>query len=144
MASANLHELYVTVAKNRLYARQGRSATNALADRARRLFEHDAEISRAFNDSLGAGKWTHMMDQTHIGYTYWQEPPRNTMPRVDVIQVPVAAEMGVTVVEQNRPPLTGRGGFPGGGPPPGALGGRGEIALPTFDSYQRQTYHIDV
>ena len=34
------------------------------------------------------------MDQTHIGYTYWQEPPRNAMPRVDVIQLPRAGRDG--------------------------------------------------
>ncbi len=34
------------------------------------------------------------MDQTHIGYTYWQEPPRNTMPRVDVIQLPTRRRHG--------------------------------------------------
>ena len=34
-AAANLNELYVTVARNRLYALQGRAATNDLADSAR-------------------------------------------------------------------------------------------------------------
>ena len=92
---ANVNELYVTAAKNRLYARQGRASTNDLADRVRTLFDRDAEISRYYNKELAGGKWSHMMDQTHIGYTYWQEPPRNVMPRVDVIQVPAGMEMGV-------------------------------------------------
>ena len=35
------------------------------------------------------------MDQTHIGYTYWQEPPKNTMPAVKEIELPEKAEMGV-------------------------------------------------
>ena len=26
-----------------------------------------------------------MMDQTHIGYTYWQQPPRQKMPEVKYI-----------------------------------------------------------
>ena len=38
-----------------------------------------------------------MMDQTHIGYTYWQEPPRNTMPAVKEIELPAAAAMGVAI-----------------------------------------------
>jgi hypothetical protein len=144
-AASNLNDLYVTVARNRMYAQQGRASTNDLADRARKLFDRDAEISLYFNTQLAGGKWSHMMDQTHIGYTYWQEPPRNTMPRVDVIQLPRNADMGVAVVEQNRLPVTGRGGFPGGGSPPGGFGGRGgEVALPTFDPYQRQTFHVDV
>jgi len=124
VASANLNELYVTVARNRLYAQQGRAATNDLADRARALFERDAEISRYYNTRLAGGKWSHMMDQTHIGYTYWQEPPRNVMPRVDVIQVPVAAEMGVAY-EGQVPPAR-------------------EPALPEFDKYTRASHYIDV
>jgi hypothetical protein len=38
-----------------------------------------------------------MMDQTHIGYTYWQQPPRNAMPKVGEIEVPEAAAMGVAI-----------------------------------------------
>ncbi|MGH7616969.1 MAG: glycosyl hydrolase 115 family protein [Gemmatimonadaceae bacterium] len=145
-AASNLNDLYVTAAKNRLYALEGRASTNDLADRARKLFERDAEISRYFNTELAGSKWSHMMDQTHIGYTYWQEPPHNTMPRVDVIQNAKPADMGVAVVEQNRVPFAGRGGRGGaGGPPPGfQFGGRGNVALPTFDNYQRQTFHVDV
>jgi hypothetical protein len=137
-ASVNLNDLYVTVAQNRLYAQQGRAATNDLADRARRLFERDAEISRYYNTELAGGKWSHMMDQTHIGYTYWQEPPRNVMPRVDMIQVPVPAEMGVAF--EGQVPL----GVPGQGPPPGSSARTREPALPEFDVYQRQSYYIDV
>ena len=137
-ASANLNELYVTVARNRLYAAQGRAATNDLADRARQLFDRDAEISRYYNTQLAGGKWSHMMDQTHIGYTYWQEPPRNVMPRVDVIQVPVPAEMGVAF--EGQVPL----GVPGQGPPPGGPVRPREPALPEFDTYQRQSYYIDI
>ena len=142
LALGNLSELYVTTGRNRLYAQQGRATTNALADRVRTLFERDAEISAYYNNTLSGGKWNHMMDQTHIGYTYWQEPPRNTMPRVDVIQVPVAADMGVALVEQNRPtPSTGGRG--GGGPPPSTGGGAG-LAMPAFDVYAQQTWHVDV
>jgi hypothetical protein len=141
LALSTFTELQVTVARNRLYATQGRAATNDLADSARRLFARDAEITRFYNDTLAGGKWSHMMDQTHIGYTYWQEPPRNVMPRVDVIQLPTAAEMGVAVVEQNRPAPPRRAGP--GGPPPGAFGPP-QLALPTFDPYQQQTYHLDV
>lgn len=133
-AMANLADLYVTVARNRMYAAQGRAATNELAERARRLFERDAEISAFYNDTMAGGKWRHMMDQTHIGYTYWQEPRRNVMPRVDVIQVPERAEMGVSEVEVNRATPPRRAGFPGGAPP----------TLAAFDSFLRQTHHFDV
>jgi glycosyl hydrolase family 115 (putative glucuronidase)/glycosyl hydrolase family 115 len=138
-ASANLNDLYVTVAKNRLYAQQGRASTNDLADRARRLFERDAEISRYYNTRVAGGKWPHMMDQTHIGYTYWQEPPRNVMPRVDVIQVPMVADMGVAY--EGQMPFA----VPGQGPPPASPPVRPRSpALPAFDSYTRASHWIDV
>lgn len=86
-ASANLNELYLTVAKNRYYAAQGRAATNDLAEQAQSLFDKDSLLSRSYNTTLAAGKWSHMMDQTHIGYTYWQEPPHNTMPGIKKIDL---------------------------------------------------------
>lgn len=140
LAAANLNELYVTAARNHLYAREGRAATNDLADSVRGLFERDAELTSEYNTRLARGKWNHMMDQTHIGYTYWQEPPRNTMPRVDVIQLPPAAEMGVAVVEQNRPVPTRRPGAP----PFAFGGGPREPTLPVFAPYTNQSYHLDV
>jgi hypothetical protein len=103
------------------------------------LFENDAAISRYYNTQLAGGKWAHMMDQTHIGYTIWQEPPRNVMPRVDVLQVPDGAEMGVAYEGQSfAPPVFGQGG-----PPPGGFR-RPEIALPEFDTYARQRYWVDI
>jgi len=96
-ACANLNALYLTVAKNRRYAQQGRARTNALADRSEALFAEDARITRYYNTELAGGKWSHMMDQTHIGYTYWQQPDANAMPAVQRISVPAAAEMGVAV-----------------------------------------------
>lgn len=86
-ASANLNELYLTVEKNRYYAAQGRAATNDLAEQARSLFDKDSLLSRYYNTRLAGGKWSHMMDQTHIGYTYWQQPPYNTMPEVKTIDL---------------------------------------------------------
>lgn len=81
-ACANLNELYVTTARNRLYAAQGRAETNSLAEHAEQLFARDAALAAQYNDEMADGKWRHMMDQTHIGYTSWQEPPRNVMPQV--------------------------------------------------------------
>jgi hypothetical protein len=78
------------------------------------------------------------MDQTHIGYTYWQEPPRNAMPRVDVIHVPVPSEMGVAY--EGHVPL----GTPGQGPPPTGPQRPREPALPEFDAFNRQNHYIDV
>lgn len=94
-ASANLNELYVTAAWNRLYVGQGRARTNDLAARVGELFERDAEIARYYNEMLAGGKWQHMMDQTHIGYDSWQQPDENTLPDVSGLEAPAVSEMGV-------------------------------------------------
>ncbi len=96
-ACAVLNDLYVTVGLNRLYAAQGRTSTNELAERARELFREDERLSREYNETLAGGKWNHMMDQTHIGYTYWNQPVRNAMPGVQEVQAPAAGELGVAV-----------------------------------------------
>ncbi len=96
-ACALLNDLYVTVGKNRLYAVQGRASTNDLAERARTLFREDEQLARYYNERLAGGKWNHMMDQTHIGYTFWNQPVRNAMPAIQEIQTPAQSEMGVAV-----------------------------------------------
>jgi hypothetical protein len=80
-ACANLNELYYTVAQNREAAKAGHSTANILAEKANRLFAKDTEIKNRYH-ALAGGKWNHMMDQTHIGYTYWQQPPVDKMPEV--------------------------------------------------------------
>lgn len=97
LAYANLNALYYTVAKNKLYAAQGRSETNAMAAKARVLYANDSAITNYYNTKLSDGKWNHMMDQTHIGYTYWQQPEQNKIPELKEITLPDAAEMGVAI-----------------------------------------------
>jgi len=96
-ACANLNELYYNAALNKLYAAQGRAATNITAEKVKALFAKDAEISRYYNTVLANGKWDHMMDQTHIGYTYWQQPPVDKMPDVTKIDLPGSPQMGVAI-----------------------------------------------
>jgi hypothetical protein len=127
-ACANLNDLYVTVAKNRLFAKQGRASTNDLARRARDLFARDAEISRVYNKELAGGKWNHMMDQTHIGYTSWQQPPKDAMPAVEEIRIPEKGGMGVAVEGSEA-------WWPEN---------KGEAVLPVMDKFGRQTRFIDV
>jgi hypothetical protein len=97
IACANLNELYITAGLNRMYSAQGRSLTNDLRQKVKDLFENDAKLTNYYNTVLAGGKWNHMMDQKHIGYTNWQEPRNNTMPKVDSISIPENAEMGVAI-----------------------------------------------
>jgi hypothetical protein len=126
-ASAVVNELYITAGMNHLYATEGRVSTNDLADQARELFAEDAQLSNEYNHQVAHGKWDHMMDQTHIGYTSWNEPPVNAMPAVTEVQPLAGPHMAVAV---KGVPLAATGAFP--------------VALEAFDNYNRQTRTIDV
>ncbi|MNK00548.1 hypothetical protein D3C87_183330 [compost metagenome] len=84
-AAANLYELYYAVAKNKLYVTQERFSTNVIAALADSLFKRDEKITHYYNKEMANGKWDHMMDQTHIGYTGWQQPDKNVMPEVAIL-----------------------------------------------------------
>jgi hypothetical protein len=96
-ACANLNDLCYSAALNKLYAQQGRSTTNDMAEKVSQLYSADSLLTYYYNHTLANGKWNHFMDQTHIGYTFWQEPPRNRMPQVKKISVPSEAGMRVSV-----------------------------------------------
>ena len=97
LASANLNRMYVAAARNRLYAAQGRASANHWADETRRLFERDAELQRLYERDIADGKWIHMMSQVRIGYTHWQQPPRNVMPALARVDVPERGVTGVAI-----------------------------------------------
>jgi hypothetical protein len=84
-ASANLNELYVAVAKNHRLASENNIVANEWADKAKQFYKNDSLLSLEYNHNIANGKWNHMMDQTHIGYTYWQQPPVNKMPEVKYV-----------------------------------------------------------
>lgn len=83
-ASANLNEMYYNIALNRAAYQQKLAAANAYADTAKALYVKDSLISLQYNQ-LNGGKWNHMMDQKHIGYTSWQEPRFQKMPEVKYV-----------------------------------------------------------
>lgn len=127
-ACAVVNELYVAAGKNRLYASQGRASANDFAERTQQLFRQDQGLSDYFNHTLAGGKWSHMMDQTHIGYTYWQQPESNAMPAVATLEIPEAASMGVAVEGSATP----------------WAGGTNELTLPVFDSFNQPRHFVDV
>ena len=53
-----------------------------------------------YNHTLAGGKWNHMMDQTHIGYTDWQQPHTNVMPEVFEVATPAQPAAKAAVVRQ--------------------------------------------
>lgn len=79
MAMCNLYKMYYYTALN-YRAYDNRDAwCNSYADSVKQLYINDSLLSKRYNE-LNNGKWDHMMDQTHIGYVYWQQPDRNKMP----------------------------------------------------------------
>lgn len=127
-ACEQVNELYITTAKNRLYASQGRASANDYAAQARALFQADADLSAYYNHALAGGKWDHMMDQTHIGYTSWQQPPTNIMPAVEEIKIPTNAEMGIALEGSTNV-------WPGTADEP---------VLPQFDKFTQPMRYLDI
>ncbi len=129
-ASALVNELYVTAGKNALYAKQERSMTSAMADKTRDLFSADTALMGEFNRTLAGGKWDHFMDQPHLGYTSWQDPPSNSLRAIPLtdLNVPDTASMGVAV-EGSEDSWPGAQGVP---------------ALPRFDPYGAQQHYVEI
>jgi hypothetical protein len=126
-ASATVAEIYLAAGRNRLYARQGRSSANDQAERVRQLFQQDQQLSDAYH-RLAGGKWDHMMSQSHIGFTSWNDPETNIMPEVRELEIPPIASIGVAIEGSEH-----------------AWPGETESAmLPAFDSLNRQTRWMDV
>jgi hypothetical protein len=119
-ASANLNEMYVAAGKNALYAAQGRATANAWAAKVKTLFDADAALTKRY-DELGGGKWEHFMDQPHIGYTTWRDPPANTLAAIKVASVNAPAEASLGVAPDGD-----------------------SATLPAFDSLNQQRSYIDV
>ena len=127
-ACSQVTDLYITVGQNRLYAEQKRASTNDLAAKARAIFAADAKLSDYYNKTMAHGKWNHMMDAVHIGWTEWKPPEKNNMPEVKEISVPAEAGMGISVEGSTS-------AWPGAS---------GEPTLPQFSVFGQQRQYIDV
>ncbi|KAF9883989.1 hypothetical protein FE257_002430 [Aspergillus nanangensis] len=95
--------IHITAGKNNLYAAQRRTSANTLANKALELFKEDHQLTQRYHQLLD-GKWKYIMDQTHLGYSYWQQPMRNTLPPLAYTQLledSLAGSMGVSVEGSN-------------------------------------------
>ena len=129
-ASAIVNELYMTAGKNNLYTQQGRASTNVTYDQVHLLFQTDTSLMGYFNRVFANGKWNHFMDQSHLGYTNWADPPYNSLRAIKLNQVELLpyAEMGVSI-EGSEAVWPGEQALP---------------VLPQFDTFNRQTHYIEV
>lgn len=126
-ACANLNQLYVDVAKNRLYAFQGRTSANLYADSAKACFAYDARLTYKYHHQIANGRWNGVIGQSHIGYRSWMDPPHNIMPETDSVSVKDIASMGVAVEGDSSVASEGDHNH-----------------LPDFDSFTRPTHYVDV
>lgn len=87
-ACANLYEMYYAQAMNLSLANQKDIRANQWADKVEACFERDSILTHHYHHVMSNGKWNHIMEQTHIGYRFWQQPEKNHMPRI--IRLPEA------------------------------------------------------
>ncbi|MBR4590067.1 MAG: glycosyl hydrolase 115 family protein [Bacteroidaceae bacterium] len=73
-ALANLYDMYYSLAMNRKLAKENDIRANEWADRVDRCYERDSILCWNYNHKMSGGKWNHMMDEVHIGYTSWHCP----------------------------------------------------------------------
>lgn len=126
-ATSTVNELYVAVAKNHLYANQGRAAANEWREKAIELFKTDSLLTGKYHQ-LGNGKWSGMLNQPHIGYKSWNDPKTNIMPELRNVVVGDKAEPGIAIesstLSWSEP--------------------EDKIVLPEFNSYTRESHWIDL
>ena len=103
LASTNLYQLYEATALNRLYAEQGRAVDSlAQARRVENYFSRDSDLTRIYHEDVADGKWIHMMSQTHIGYTYWQQPDVQVIPEIVRPVLPSISQLGIALEERKE------------------------------------------
>ncbi len=101
-AMANLYDMYYSVAMNKKFAAEEDLEANYWANRVEQTFKRDSLLSADYNLKMSNGKWNHMMDQTHIGYTTWDEPEEgNIMPEVKRVDSTMSKTEGFVFEEKN-------------------------------------------
>jgi len=151
-ALGQVYALYAAAGANALYASQGRASAGDMADRVEELFEADARLSDHYNRVFAGGKWNHFADQVHIGYTMWNDPPRNIMPKVTRLDLPAEASLGVAVEGSAEawPRATAEGSaeaWPRASAEGSAEawpGAEARAQLPVIDPFNRQRRYLDV
>lgn len=81
-ACSNLYNMYYAQAKNHALAAQLNPEANQWADKVEAYYQRDSLLSHYYNKVISNGKWNHLMDQVHIGYTSWNNPEKQIMPKV--------------------------------------------------------------
>jgi hypothetical protein len=129
-ASLIVNELYFTAGKNALYARQGRAATNDLAEKTETLFRADTNLMGYYNRTFANGRWNHFMDQPHLGYKTWADPRANSLDALHLYRMAVPDSAGLGISLEGTESV-----WPGTGEP---------AVLPSFDVLNRQERYLEI
>ncbi|KAH8813045.1 hypothetical protein F5884DRAFT_751339 [Xylogone sp. PMI_703] len=98
-----VNQVYIYTGRNWHYVQQKRNSANDMADAVLKYFKQDHTLTQRYHDLLD-GKWNHILDQTHFGYDYWQQPMRNALPPLGYVQeleTSLAGNIGVGVEASN-------------------------------------------
>ncbi|TAQ88870.1 hypothetical protein B7494_g2804 [Chlorociboria aeruginascens] len=98
-----VNQIYIDAGRNWHFTEQKRNAANSVVNDVLFAFNQDHVLTQRYHDLLG-GKWSHMLDQTHLGYDYWQQPMRNALPPLSYVQeleTSLAGNIGVAIESSN-------------------------------------------
>ena len=127
-AVSNSYELFYALARNKMYAGQGGASTNKMADLVKEYSIKDSLLSHYYNHELKQGKWSHMMDQTHVNYTPWRGPDVESVPKTMCLDLKKEAQMEIAIEGSGTC-------WPNDST---------EAVLPTFNSYHDTAFYIEV
>ena len=105
LAAAQVNEMYLGGREERaLRLTRAREHERDGGARAA-LFKADQDLMAHFNKVFAGGKWDHFMDQPHIGYTSWRDPPVDSLDAIPLVErtVPDAASLGVASMVPSTP-----------------------------------------
>ncbi|KAE8308756.1 hypothetical protein BDV41DRAFT_581101 [Aspergillus transmontanensis] len=99
LGGKTVEELYIKKHYGDLYKAQGRANTNHLAAQVWDAWYIDGNNTQRYNTTLN-GRWKHIMDQKHIGYSSRNAPTHNIMPNLSYVSdadVPASGSLGVSI-----------------------------------------------
>ncbi|THV47860.1 hypothetical protein BGAL_0284g00140 [Botrytis galanthina] len=132
-----VNQIHIGAGKNAHYTQQKRNAANEVFQEVLEAFKMDHNLTQRYHNLLD-GKWNHFLDQTHLGYDYWQQPMRNALPPMSYVQdleTSVAGNIGVGI-EGSNATVSGDDSYH-------TLSSE-VLTLPPMDPYGPQTRYIDI
>lgn len=133
-----VYAIHINTARNNLFVTQKRNKANDAAYLILDFFRNDSLLTDTYHDLLD-GKWNHIMDQTHLGYEFRQQPMRDAITGLGFVQSLRSAlpgNVGLSV-EGNYTTLPGDDEYH-------EYKYGMSVSTPPMDPYGPQTRYIDI